>query len=122
TSLKIGTRHRGIVAVAAKVRGAGGHSSRADTLPSPIGDLARLAVAWQEWGRAMLAEGPAGFRGMCMNLAKLDGGVAFNVVPEEATLEASVRPPPGADVRQVISALREVAERVVPAAELTAPL
>ena len=37
---------------------------------------------------------------MCMNVAKLDGGVAFNVIPDEATLTISVRPPPGVGRRR----------------------
>jgi len=36
-------------------------------------------------------------KGLCMNVAGLDGGVAFNVVPDEASLYWSTRPPPGFD-------------------------
>jgi acetylornithine deacetylase len=122
TSLQLGVRHRGIVTLSARLRGAGGHSSRADTLPSPIGELARLAVAWDDWGRQMRSVGPEGFRGMCLNLARLSGGVAFNVVPDEATLEVSVRPPPGTPIDGVLTTLRELAARACPRAEVSAPL
>lgn len=122
TSCRAGTRHRGVLSVEAHLSGRGGHSSRADDLPAPLSDAARLAVAFAEWGRRLQQEGPAGFRGMCMNIAKLDGGVAFNVVPDEARLTISVRPPPGSDVGQVRDELFALAADVEPRAQLSAPV
>jgi acetylornithine deacetylase len=120
TGCRAGTRHRGVLSVEAHVEGVGGHSSRADELPAPLAMLARLAVAWDEWGRRHRDLGPLGFRGMCLNIAKLDGGVAFNVVPKEARLTASVRPPPGTDVRAVRAELEAVARAEVPEVVLSA--
>ena len=122
TSLRAGTRHRGILGLELTLRGAGGHSSRADQLPAPIAELARLAVAYHEWGRERRAQGPGGFAGMCMNVAQLDGGVAFNVVPEKATLTVSVRPPPGADVAAVRAELVQLAERMLPGVQVHVPV
>jgi acetylornithine deacetylase len=122
TSLRVGARHRGVLGVEARLEGAGGHSSRADAMPAPIAELARVAVAWADWGRARREQGPEGFPGMCTNIAALDGGIAFNVVPERAKLTASVRPPPGADVAQVREELFAIARAIVPAAELCAPV
>ena len=51
TLLRVGTRHRGILACSATLHGEGGHSSRADTLPRPIAELARLATRIDDWGR-----------------------------------------------------------------------
>jgi acetylornithine deacetylase len=116
TSCRAGTRHRGVMALETRVRGKGGHSSRADHMPAPIVDLARLAVAFHEWGRAHVGDGPPGFQGMCLNVAKLDGGVAFNVVPETAMLSVSLRPPPGTDMEPLRDQLLALAARVVPAA------
>jgi acetylornithine deacetylase len=101
TSLRAGMRHRGILAFRALAHSAGGHSSRADELERPIAELARLAVTLDDWGRDKLSQGPAGFPGMCLNVAELRGGVAFNVVPPSAELIWSVRPPPGASVESV---------------------
>jgi acetylornithine deacetylase len=119
TSLRVGVRHRGVVAMTAKRKGPGGHSSRADELPAPVADLARVAVAWSDWGRERLAEGPEGYKGMCVNIAKLDGGVAHNVIPAEASLDLLVRPPPGADCFAVATALSKLARAVVPGVDVT---
>jgi acetylornithine deacetylase len=97
TARTAGVRHRGVLAYAASVRGKGGHSSRADDMHKPIVSLARLAVALDDVARAERHVGPSGMTGLCMNVAALDGGVAFNVVPEHATLTFSLRPYPGFD-------------------------
>jgi acetylornithine deacetylase len=122
TSCRAGTRHRGILWLEAAIGGRGGHSSRADELPAPLADAARLAVAFAEWGQRQREIGPLGFRGMCMNIAKLDGGVAFNVIPDEATVTISVRPPPGSDVDVVRAELYALALDVLPRAQLSVPM
>jgi len=116
TSLRVGVRHRGILSLEIELKGHGGHSSRADVLPRPLADLARLAAAIDDWGRAHVAKGPPGFQGLCLNIAKLDGGIAFNVIPERGVLTVSLRPPPGADVAAVKAELVAIQKRVVPAA------
>jgi len=116
TGLQAGTRHRGIAMIVVKQEGQGGHSSRADQLPAPVGELSRLAAAVYEWGRARRDEGPPGFPGLCVNVAMLEGGIAFNVVPSRAALTFSLRPPPGADVAAILDELRAMAARLVPSA------
>jgi acetylornithine deacetylase len=116
TNLRAGTRHRGFFAFDVTVTGPGGHSSQADTLPSPIAMLSRLSVRFDEWSRRHKAHGPPGFPGMCMNLAKLDGGVAFNVIPAQARLLASIRPPPGADTAAICAELESIMRETVPEA------
>src|SRR5205085_350463 len=105
-----GTRHRGVMAFSAEARGEGGHSSRADTLPRPIVELSRLALALDRWAHEKLTSGPPGFQGMCLNVADVRGGVAFNVVPPRAELVFSVRPPPDAD----LLAVKEEITRLAP--------
>jgi acetylornithine deacetylase len=97
TARTAGVAHRGVLAQQATFVGKGGHSSSADHLPRPIVELARLAVALDELARAKLESGPPGMTGLCINVAALRGGVAFNVVPERAELEWSLRPYPGFD-------------------------
>jgi acetylornithine deacetylase len=114
TNLKVGIRHRGFVAFEATVTGPGGHSSKADTLPAPLAMLSRVAVALDDWARGKRELGPPGFPGMCLNIAKLDGGIAFNVIPAQARLLVSLRPPPGADTAAIRAELEAIVRTVVP--------
>lgn len=118
TSLRAGTRHRGIASFEVDVHGPGGHSSLADKLPSPIAMLSRLGVALDDWARARANDGPIGFEGMCVNLARMDGGVAFNVIPAHATLSVSLRPPPGADLPAIRRDLESLAASVLRGASI----
>jgi acetylornithine deacetylase len=97
TARRAGVRHRGVLAYRATTSGEGGHSSRADRMARPLATLARLAVLLDDFGKANVGGGPAGMQGLCMNVAGLDGGVAFNVVPTSAQLTWSLRPWPGFD-------------------------
>jgi acetylornithine deacetylase len=115
TGCRVGVRHRGIGAATASLSGPGGHSSRVDDLTNPVAVLARAAVALDEMGNAHRGKGPPGFPGVNLNVAALDGGIAFNVVPTRATLSFSLRPAPGARLDELFAE----AERRVRAA--TAP-
>jgi acetylornithine deacetylase len=112
TSLKAGTRHRGYLMFEVDVTGPGGHSSRADAMPAPIVMLSRVAVALDDWSRRHRTVGPPGFFGMCLNVAKLDGGIAHNVVPAHARLTVSLRPPPGADAGAIRAELEALVREV----------
>jgi len=103
TGCAVGWRHRGIGAAEMTATSPGGHSSRADVLPNPIAILARAAVALDDLGRRYRGTGPAGFEGICLNVASLDGGLAFNIVPTRATLRVSLRPAPGADLPALLA-------------------
>jgi acetylornithine deacetylase len=118
TSLRAGTRHRGIVSFEVDVSSPGGHSSRADHLPSPVATLSRLGVALDEWAKARRTVGPPGFEGTCLNLAKLEGGVAFNVIPAHARLVVSLRPAPHADVAAIRGELEAIVGAAAPDGEL----
>lgn len=95
TARVAGTSHRGVLGQDASLEGQGGHSSKADFMPKPMVQLAKLAVALDEMGRARLHDGPVGMSGTCLNIAAFHGGVAFNVVPQRGRLEWSLRPYPG---------------------------
>jgi acetylornithine deacetylase len=111
TGTRVGRRHRGIAAIEAVATSPGGHSSRADDLPSPLGTLARAAVALDALGQRHRQRGSEGFRGLCLNVAGLDGGVAFNVIPSRARLCVSVRPPPGSNMRAILGEMESEARR-----------
>jgi acetylornithine deacetylase len=115
TRCRIGVRHRGIGAATATLTGPGGHSSLVDGLMNPIAVLARGAVALDEMGAAYRDRGPDGFQGICLNVAALDGGIAFNVIPTQATLSVSLRPAPGANVTALLAeAERKVRQATAP--------
>ena len=95
TGRRIGVAHRGMRAYRARFSGRGGHSSLADSLPKPMVRLAQLAVAVDELGSQLADVGTPQLSGFCVNIAAVNGGVAFNVVPKEAELLFSIRPPPG---------------------------
>jgi acetylornithine deacetylase len=122
TSCRAGTRHRGVAAMRARLQGQGAHSSLADKLPAPLVDLARAAVGLRDYAMARKDDGPAGFPGLCLNVAGLDGGVAFNVVPKEIRLTMSVRPPPGADVPRIRAEVEAIVAAAAPGAEMVWPL
>jgi acetylornithine deacetylase len=114
TGCRVGVRHRGIASARATATSPGGHSSLADTLPAPMVALARAAIGLDAWGKEHRQVGPPGFLGLCLNVAGIDGGVAFNVVPSAGVLTFSFRPWPGADVaalhRQAEARARAAAE------------
>ncbi len=118
TRCRVGVRHRGIGAATVTLEGPGGHSSRVDQLLNPIAVLARAAVALDELGASRKTTGPEGFQGLHLNIAALDGGIAFNVVATRAVLSFSLRPAPGADVDQLLAE----AERQVRAATAPHPI
>lgn len=103
TGCRVGTRHRGVYAARIGARSPGGHSSLADRIPNPLAALARAATALGELGTRSRHLGPPGLEGVCMNIAALDGGVAFNIIPAVATLTFSVRPAPGVDVDALVA-------------------
>lgn len=100
TRRRAGIRHRGIRAYTMHIPGVGGHSSLADRTAKPLVTASRLALALDALGERYLEQHhQAGqeMAGLCLNIAGIDGGQAFNVIPERAELTFSVRPPPGFD-------------------------
>lgn len=124
TQNQVGSRHRGILSLLVAQEGPGGHSSRADFTPSPVAELASVAADLQAWGQEKVREAGAHpeFPGMCLNLGRFEGGVAFNVIPASAQLEISARPAPGNDVEQVRDELISRIRSRVPDALIDAPL
>jgi acetylornithine deacetylase len=75
-------------------------------------------VALDDLGRRHRDRGPAGFEGICMNVASLDGGLAFNVVPTRATLRLSLRPAPGIELGPLLREAEQVARAAASPAEI----
>ena len=102
TRCRVGVRHRGIGAATVTLEAEGGHSSRVDDMVNPVAVLARAAVALDDMGVEFRSKGPPGFQGINLNVAALDGGIAFNVIPTRARLTFSLRPAPGASVDELL--------------------
>jgi acetylornithine deacetylase len=116
TGCQVGVRHRGVYAAQIIATSPGGHSSLVDSVPNPLSALARAAVALDELGGRHRDLGPPGLQGLCMNVAALEGGIAFNVIPSRATLTFSFRPAPGVEVGSIL------AEAAAATAAAAAPL
>ena len=112
TARRAGVRHRGISSFRAHLPGRGGHSSAADALPKPILAMARLAVELSAIGDTFPTIGVADMQGLCLNIAAIDGGVAFNVVPDAGSLVFSIRPPPNFDHDSFESRVRAAATQL----------
>jgi acetylornithine deacetylase len=48
-----------------------------------------------------------------MNIASLDGGVAFNVIPTQAALTFSIRPAPGVDRSLLVEEVRDTVTQTI---------
>lgn len=122
TARAAGVAHRGILGQTAMLVGPGGHSSRADFTAKPLATLARLAVAIDELGMSRVKDGPPGMTGLCMNIAALAGGVAFNVIPARGELSWSIRPYPGFDRDAWDREVRVLVDAIDPAITLAATI
>lgn len=122
TARRAGTAHRGIVGQRATLTGPGGHSSKADHLPKPLATLARFATALDDLGRRRVGDGPPGMTGTCLNIASLEGGVAFNVIPARGELAWSIRPYPAFDRAAWDRDVTELARAIDPAIAIASTL
>lgn len=119
TGCTAGRQHRGMLAISAKFSGPGGHSSLADLTAAPLLSAARLASAIGDYGDAHRDFGVAPYKGLCTNVGELRSDGAYNVIPTQAELLVSMRPPPGDDVTAREAALYKIAERTSPEADLS---
>ena len=107
TEGRFASSHRGVLSYEIVVRGPGGHSSLADERRKPALELAHVAVRLGEIAGQHLDKG-----GLCLNIAELKTGAAFNVIPSSASLVVSARPAPGV----ALSAVRAELESAIHAA------
>ncbi len=99
TGCKVGKQHRGMLALKSAFSGPGGHSSLADHIEAPLLKASRLADALGKYGEANLNFGTPPYQGLCMNVGGILSDGAYNVIPTSATLQFSLRPPPGDNVQ-----------------------
>lgn len=119
TGCTAGRRHRGMLAISAKFSGPGGHSSLSDLTAAPLLSAARLAAAIGDYGDSHRDFGTAPYKGLCTNVGELKSDGAYNVIPTQAELLVSMRPPPGDDVGARESALYGIATALDPEANIS---
>ena len=108
TSCTMGVRHRGMLAFNARFEGPGGHSSLADITQAPLQRIIRFANALSDYGDSFKDIGDAAYKGLCLNIGRISTDGHMNVIPTEATLDFSLRPPPGDDVTRHSAAVYEI--------------
>lgn len=111
TGCQVGKRHRGMLALSATFSGPGGHSSLADTIEAPLLKAARLADAIGAYGESNLDFGAPPYQGLCTNIGGVSSDGAYNVIPTSASLQFSMRPPPGDDVQKREADLHQLANK-----------
>lgn len=113
TEGRFAREHRGILFYEIVARGPGGHSSLADEQPKPALELARVAARLGE-----LAASHRPPNNLCLNIAGIETGAAFNVIPSHARLIVSARPAPGVTLDTVRAELEGAVRAVHPDSEI----
>lgn len=119
TGCKTGRRHRGMLAMSAKFKGPGGHSSLSDHTAAPLLEAARLAAAIGDYGDQNRDFGDAPYKGLCTNIGEVKSDGAYNVIPTQAELLFSLRPPPGDDVKARERDILTLAKETAPQADIS---
>lgn len=118
TNCQLGHRHRGMLAVTAEFTGKGGHSSLSDITERPLLQAARLATAFGAYGDDHIDFGDDPYKGLCLNIGDIENDGAYNVIPTRSKLWASMRPPPGDNVKSREADLKQIATDLTPEAML----
>lgn len=118
TSCSMGARHRGMLAMSARFDGPGGHSSLSDITAAPLQKAARYAAALSDYGDSFKNMGEAAYKGLCLNIGELTSDGAYNVIPTQAELKFSMRPPPGDNVARHLKVCEDILNRIYPAVNL----
>lgn len=118
TNCEVGRRHRGFLSYAVHFVGSGGHSSLADSLEKPVLEAARLASEIGQYGQDNLKAGPDSYKGLCVNIGMIDSDGAHNVIPTQAELRFSMRPPPGDDMGVRVADIEAIIAKTSPNARV----
>ena len=119
TELTVVRAHKGHLRARVVVRGQSAHSAYPHLGRNAIEPAARLVVALGELRRELEGErlpSSADFPEVpwpALNVGRIDGGTAVNVVPERCEVEVGVRLLPGMDGEAVAARLRETVEHAL---------
>lgn len=130
TEMNVVTAHKGIWAQRTTITGRDGHSSAPDRganailyMAGLIGRLERLAAELQSEGAAAAPPGldfdPPW---STVNVGRIEGGTALNIIARSCTIDWEFRPLPGADAAAIRARVDDwIARELTPALRRTAP-
>lgn len=112
TSFRVLRMHAGHTAVRITVHGSAAHSSRPDLGVNAIEGAATAIFAVQDLARELQAEARSDLPEVerpwvALNIGRIEGGAAVNVVPDRCCFEVGFRPLPGENDTAVLGRLRK---------------
>jgi acetylornithine deacetylase len=114
TELRLGTRHKGCCSYTTTVTGRDGHSSQPERGLNAIAAAAEVAQELTRIYRGLKADGPFDQSfdppHSTLNLGRIGGGTAVNIIARSCTLEWDFRAVPGATPDQVLEPLQRFIE------------
>ena len=103
TQLRRVIAHKGIVRWRINVHGLSAHGATPELGRNAVYDAARVALALEEYARQMAEQQPHSLLGhSTLNIGKISGGQAVNIVPDKCVFELECRLLPAADGHQVL--------------------
>lgn len=107
TGFRVLRMHPGHVQVSVTVGGRAAHSSRPDLGINAIEAAAEVVLLCRELGAQLADEADArGEPRVVLNVGRIHGGAAINIVPDRCVVELGYRPQPGGDDHAVLRRLR----------------
>src|SRR5688572_24752695 len=119
TSLSPARLHKGHLRLRIVVEGKAAHSGVPHLGRSAIEPAARVVLALEDLRRALEAERPRDADAfpqvpfVTLNLGRISGGVAANVVPDRCEIELGARLFPGMEARDLVARVREAVENAI---------
>lgn len=103
TQLRRVIAHKGIVRWRINVHGLSAHGATPELGRNAVYDASRVALALEEYARQMAQQQPHSLLGhSTLNIGKISGGQAVNIVPDKCVFELECRLLPAADGHQVL--------------------
>lgn len=127
TSMRLGTRHKGCYSFETDVIGRDGHSSQTHKGANAISAAAEIIGELERIAEELRASGisDANFEPpySTINIGKIHGGTAINIIARHCQVQWDFRATPGADPNALVLPRLErfVAERVLPRLQRVAP-
>lgn len=113
TSMRVASAHKGKLAVRLHVRGKACHSGLAPAGVNAIHAAARLAARVEDMAAAKAADGPFDARftvpHTTLQVGRIEGGTALNIVPQDCRLELEIRNVPDDDPEALLAELMRLA-------------